>query len=153
MTCTWLAATKSSEGYSLVELMTVLACAALLLSAAIPNMARMQKQWTLWGGARSVEASLQWGRMHAVSSNMPLLFEISEDRKTFYWVDPESGDSFAASVRSLPRGTRMAAFPKSPLRFYPHGNAAPAGTFTIEGESGSYSVVVSPGGRIRIQRN
>jgi hypothetical protein len=131
----------------------VLACATLLLSAALPNLARMQQEWTLWGGARSVEASLQWGRMHAISSNMPLLFEISEDRRRFYWVDPESGDPFSASVRYLPGGTRMAAFPRRSLRFYPHGNAVPAGTYIIEGESGSYSVVVSPGGRIRSQRN
>ena len=133
--------------------MTVLACVALLLSAAIPNMAHMQKEWALWGSAQSVAASLHWGRMHAISSNAPLLFEISEDRKSYYWVDTESGVPFTTSVRYLPGGTRMAGFPSRSLRFYPHGNAVPAGTYTIESESGSYSVVASPGGRIRIQRN
>ena len=131
----------------------VLACSVLLMSAALPGMAHMQQEWILWGGARSVESSLQWGRMRAISSNTPLLFEISVDRKSFHWVDPESGAPYAVSVRYLPEGTRMAAFPSRPLRFYPHGNAVPAGTYTIEGECGSYSVVVSPGGRIRTQRN
>ena len=147
------AAAQPSQGYSLVELMMVLACTSILLSAAIPGMAHIKEEWTLWGAARSVEASLQWGRMHAISSNTPMVFEISEDRKNFYWVDPESGDSFAASVRYLPDSTLMTSFPRRSLRFYPHGNAVPAGTYVIESQIGSYSVVVTPGGRIRTQRN
>ncbi len=113
----------------------------------------MQREWTLWGGARSLEASLQWGRMHAVAANTPVLFTVDADQKTFYWVDPLSGDSYAESVRQLSSNLRIVASPKRPLRFYQHGNAVPAGTYTIKGNAGSYSVVVSPGGRIRMQKN
>ena len=64
-----------------------------------------------------------------------------------------SGERYQNSARRLPRGIRIAAAPKRPLRFYPHGNAVPAGTFTLAGDAGSYSVIVTPGGRIRTQRN
>jgi type II secretory pathway pseudopilin PulG len=153
VTGTWRITAQSSGGHSLVELLVVLTCAAILLSMAIPNLARMHQEWILWGSVHSVEASLFWGRMHAISSNTPLVFEISEDKKSYYWADPESGAPLITSVHTMPVGTRMAAYPKRSLRFYPRGNAVPAGTYTIEGESGSYSVVVSPGGRIRTQRN
>jgi hypothetical protein len=141
------------EGYSLAELMIVIACAAILLTAAIPNIDHLQMEWNLWGSARVLEASLQWGRMHAIASNASLLFEVDANRREFYWVDPESGDIYADSVRYLGHGARIVGCPKRPLRFYQHGNAAPAGTYTLAGEAGSYSVVVSPGGRIRLQRN
>ncbi len=141
------------EGYSLAELVIVLACAAVLVTAAAPNIAHLQKEWAVWGDARVLEASLQWGRMHAISTNTPILFQIDDSQQKFCWVDPESGDPYAGSVRYLSRYVRFTAFPKRSLRFYQHGNAAPAGTFTIKGDAGSYSVVVSPGGRIRIQKN
>ena len=140
-------------GYSLTELVIVLACATVFLTAALPGMVRLQKEWALWGDARMLEASLQWGRMHAISSNTPILFEVDGSRRKFYWVDPESRDPYAGSIRHLSGRIRITASPRRPLRFYQRGNAAPAGTYTIEGEAGSYSVVVSPGGRIRLQRN
>jgi Tfp pilus assembly protein FimT len=143
----------SAEAYSLAELVVALLCATVLISAAVPNLARLQSEWTLWGGARILEASMQWGRMHAISANTPVLFSVDSDRQAFCWVDPSSGDSYTGSCRRLPAGLRIASLPRRPLRFYQHGNAAPAGTYTVQGDAGSYSVVVSPGGRIRIQKN
>jgi len=78
---------------------------------------------------------------------------VEDNRSKFYWEDPESGAPFATSIRHLSTGIRIESSPRRPLRFYQHGNAAPAGTYIIKGEAGSYAVVVSPGGRIRIQRN
>ena len=142
-----------TEGYSLAELLAVLACIAILAAATVPNVAHLQKEWTLWEGARILEMSLQWGRMHAISANTAILFEIDGSRQRFYWADPESGEPYTATVRHLPNSIRIAACPGRSLRFYQHGNAAPAGTYTLEGDAGSYSVIVAPGGRIRIQKN
>ena len=144
---------QNERGFSLAELVIVILCAGILAAAAVPNISHLQKAWDLWGGTRTLETSLQWARMHAISANTPILFEVDSDRRKFYWVDPGSGDPYMGSVRQLSGGLRIVACPRSPLRFYQHGNAAPAGTFTIRGEAGSYSVVVSPGGRIRIQKN
>ena len=142
-----------SEGFSLAELLIALVCASILTTAAIPNIVHWQKEWTLWGSARTLEISLHWGRMHAIAANTPILFEINRDQKSFCWIDPDSGNPYAGSTGYLGNGVRLKTFPRRSLRFYQHGNAAPGGTYTMEGETGSYSVVVSPGGRIRIQRN
>ena len=143
----------ASAGYSLAELVVVIACAAILFTGAVPNIVRLQREWALWGDAKVLEASLQWGRMHAISANTPVLFKVDDGRQKFCWVDPENGEPYAGSVRYLSRHVRIVSCPSRPLRFYQHGNAAPAGTFTIQSEIGSYSVIVSPGGRIRFQKN
>ena len=145
--------TNSSEGYSLVELLIVIVCISILLTAAVPNMAHLHQVWALWGSARVLEASLQWGRMHAIAANTPILFKVDETQQQFHWEDPVTGDPYEGSVRSLSHGVRIAKCPKRSLRFYQHGNAAPAGTYVIKNQTGSYSVVVTPGGRIRFQKN
>jgi len=148
-----IAKEDGSAGYSLVELLIVVALATALLMVAVPGIARLQQEWTLWGAARVLEASMQWGRMHAVAANAPVVFCTDEVLQEFYWADAVSGEPYDRSLRHLPSGVRIAGAPRRPLRFYPHGNAAPAGTYTVAGEAGSYSVVVTPGGRIRIQKN
>lgn len=141
-----------SSGYSLAELAMALACTVLLVTAATPGLVRLQKDWALWGEARSLESSLQWARSYAVSANTTLRFEVDDSRREFWWIDPESGDPYLNSVRRLSSGIRITRIPGRPVRFYQQGNAAPAGTYTIAGETGAYSVIVAPGGRIRIQK-
>jgi prepilin-type N-terminal cleavage/methylation domain-containing protein len=147
------AITSEVSGFTLQELLIATAIIAIIAAFAAPNFVRIQKGWALWGSARMVETSLQWGRMRAIASNSPVLFEVDEDGRRIIWRDPANGDIFAASERFMIGGSRIVSAPRTPLRFYPRGNAVPSGTYRIEGETGSYSVIVAPGGRIRFQKN
>jgi Tfp pilus assembly protein FimT len=149
----WNFASIGEFGYSLIELVIVLACATIMIAIALPSFSQFQREWALWGNAHSVENALQWGRMHAIASNAPILFEVSENGSRYGWIDPESGASYSESFRFLTHGVRITSSPKRSLRFYPQGYAVPAGTYVIQADTGSYSVIVSPGGRIRFQKN
>ena len=140
-------------GFSLPELLIVVAITAIIVTFAVPGFVRIQKEWSLWSSARMVETSLQWGRMRAIASNSSVLFEIEEDGRRVMWRDPATGDIFATTVWSMNGGARIVSSPRTPLRFYPRGNAVPSGTYKVEGETGSYSIIVTPGGRIRFQKN
>lgn len=141
------------SGATLLETVVVIACGAILLVIAVPNFDRLQQEWTLWGAAHLIESSLYWGRMHAVSANTSLAFEIDPDGRGYHWADGNTGARFDQSVRFLPGRVRIVSFPHRPLRFYPRANAAPAGTYIIRGPAGQYRVVVSVAGRIRLQRD
>jgi prepilin-type N-terminal cleavage/methylation domain-containing protein len=140
------------RGYSLVECLMVIVCGAILLTIAIPNIHHFQQEWALWGGVKLVETSLYWGRMHAIAANASTMFEVGDNGHKFWWADPANGSPYSKSVRYLGR-IRITSSPKRALRCYQHGKAAPAGTFMIQGDAGTYSVIVSPGGRIRTQKN
>jgi len=144
---------STDEAVSLLELIIVLACAAVLLALALPGAHHIHQEWTLLGAARLLETSLLWGRMHAISGNQPLLLTIEPDGRGYHWTDATTLEQFADSVRTLPGRTRIVRSPARPLRFYQHGNAAPAGSFVLRGAAGEYRVVVSPAGRIRLERN
>jgi Tfp pilus assembly protein FimT len=144
---------RNQEGATLAEVAVVILFAALLAGAAVPNLHGLVQRWSLWGGARLVETSLQWGRMHAVSINAALAFHVDPGGRRFYWSDPTSGETYESTVRILPGRVRMISWPASPLRFYQRGNAAPAGTYVLQGQTGTCRVIVNPAGRIRIQWN
>jgi hypothetical protein len=144
---------KSEKGTTVVEIMTVLVCGAIVLVMATPGLRTIQSEWALWGGAHMVESSLFWGRMHAISTNCPLRFEIDPDGRGFHWEDGETAERMDYSAWVLPGGIRITASPRRSLRFYPKGNAAPAGTYVVEGSAGKYRVVVAITGRIRIERD
>ncbi len=144
---------RASPAFTLVECMVVLTLAGIVLSAAAPSVHRMTQSFALWGGTRLVETSLQWGRSHAISRNTALAFIVDSDGRRFYWTDSHSGERYEGTVRYLPGRIRISSSPRRPLRFYQRGNAVPAGTFVVEGETGSIRVIVSPAGRIRTQRD
>ena len=141
------------HGYSLLECLIVLCFAAVMAALAVPNLYRLQREWTLWGHARSVESSLRWGRAQAIASNTSLLFEVSDNGSRYCWIDALSQQEYVNFSARLPDGVRIESYPRRTLRFYPHGHAVPAGTYVVRASTGSYSIVVNPGGRVRINRN
>jgi Tfp pilus assembly protein FimT len=146
---------KPSErcGYSLLECLIVFCFAAVMAAISVPGLYHLQQEWSLWGCARTVESSLRWGRAQAVASNTSLFFEVTGNGSRYCWTDAETGQKYINTLFRLPDGVRIASHPARPLRFYPHGYAVPAGTYVVRSTTGSYSIVVNPGGRVRINRD
>jgi Tfp pilus assembly protein FimT len=132
-------------------MLVVIFLIGIMAAVAVPGIHRIRLEWELWGGAHLLENSLFWARTHAITSNDSLILCVEEEGRVFYWTDPD-GSRFDLSLRRLPPGVRIVQSPSRQLRFYQHGNAAPAGSFVIQGNAGSYRVVVSILGRIRLQR-
>jgi prepilin-type N-terminal cleavage/methylation domain-containing protein len=141
-----------TKGFGLLELVIVLGLIAIIAASAVPGMHRINQEWALWGGARLLESSLLWARTHAIAANDSLALMIDNGGARFYWQDP-TGARYQSSIRLLPAGVRITQAPRRPVCFFPRGNAVPAGTFVVQGATGSYRVVVSALGRIRVQRN
>ena len=139
-------------GYTLCELIIALACVTALLAATVPDVYHIQEEWRLWESAHVLRNSLQWGRMHAVSVNSSMMLQIEDNGRKLLWVESSSGIQYKNSEQHLPGRIRIVEFPKHPLHFHPRGNAVPGGTYKVQGNSGAYYVVVSPGGRIRIEK-
>lgn len=139
-------------GFSLIECVVAVACAAILLVASVPAFDHLHQAWALWTGACLMETTLQWGRFHSITANASLMLEVNPEGTCTGWRDPETGNFYGQGARYLPKGVRIVSEPSRPLRFFPRGNAAPAGSYVLKNGAGSFRVVVSPAGRIRMER-
>ncbi len=129
------------EGYSLIEMLLVLAVAATMGIVAATTFASMAPYFRLKDAATQIRGDLRWGRTLAVARNVEhrLVFDAGGD---VYWIDrgnkaaksdvwtPEEGN------RRFPRGVDL-----SDVTFYTQGLGADIIKFnpngTVEGVSGS----------------
>lgn len=132
-------------------MLIVLGLVGVMAGGASPGVHRIRQEWALWGSAHLVESSLLWARAHAIASNDSLTFIIDLNGSRFYWLAPD-GTRYDNSIHNLPPGVSIVKSPLKPLRFFQHGNAVPAGTFVVQGQAGTYRVVVSVMGRVRVVR-
>ena len=144
---------STNKGVALAELAIVLACAGILLTSTVPSFNHLRHHWNLWGATHLLESSLQWGRFHAISGNTSMMLMVDNDGRRFYWADGYTGEQFEGTMRYLPGQVRITSSPRRALRFYQRGNAVPAGTFVVQGDTGAYRVIVNPAGRIRLEKN
>jgi type II secretory pathway pseudopilin PulG len=143
---------RIARGFALLELVFVSGLIAIMAAIALPGMKRINQEWTLWGGTRLLESSLLWARAHAITANDSLSLVVDSEGYRIYWQD-SAGTRYLGSIRTLPAGVRITQAPRRPLCFFPRGNAVPAGTYVVQGQAGSYRVIVSAMGRVRVMRN
>jgi len=144
--------TRNSSGTGVVEMLVVLGLLSIMAGAAAPGAQRMHQEWVLWGSTHALESSLLWARTHAISQNDSLALIVESGGKRYYWQDPDGG-RYDYSVRDLASGVAIVQSPRRPLTFFPRGTAVPAGTFVVQSQAGTYRVVVSVMGRVRVQRD
>jgi general secretion pathway protein H len=118
-----------AKGFTLIELIVVLAIAALLVAVVMPFGAHRRDHDALASGAREIAASLRLARSRA----------ILQDRPASFLVDVENGfyrPPGATASRPVPAGSHLALFTASEellgegtgtIRFYPDGSSSGGG--------------------------
>jgi prepilin-type N-terminal cleavage/methylation domain-containing protein len=131
-----------NTGFTLIELAIVMVFGSIMVASAVPQSCATSMGAV--GRAHLVETSLQWGKMHAVTANTSVAFQVSGDGRRYSWLDTACGVEYEGSVRYLPPGVSIVEKPSKPLRFFQKGNAVPAGTFVVKGDAGIWRVIVNP---------
>ena len=150
---------KKRDGYTLVELITVVVIIGLLTLASLPAFNNMRKGARLKASARRVTSALRYARRLAITMNSIYSVVFNQTNNTFGVINGFSGSDTIEKRFSLDEtisfdsdGYPIKNFPNDIVQFKPNGSAKRKGTIWIKSTDGSYFhiTVVNTSGRTRI---
>ncbi len=164
-----MSARLHSSGFTLIEVMVVVAVLAILLGIAAPSFQSMLDKRRLIGAAEQLYADLQYARSEAIKRNASVTVSFSPGTNWCYGIalaacacgvagscQLDGVDKVVSSGDfrgvSLPPGSPTFTFAAASATFEPRRGTAPGGngTATLRSTTGDIEVIVGSLGRVRI---
>jgi prepilin-type N-terminal cleavage/methylation domain-containing protein len=117
---------RSSRGFSITELLIVIAVGGLILSFAVPAMQESVGAGRLQSSAVQLSSELSFARTIAVSRNAIFELRINAGQRTFQIVDPADPENPPRTAKPLDQGVVFGQGTPANIRFFPRGHAGAA---------------------------
>ena len=143
--------TPSDHGFTVIELMVVLAVALIVMGVALPNMMSWLPTYRLSAGARQLAGDLQLARMKAISQNTKYRLSFGVLPSTSYTFEKDDGGFATESGPfSLPDGIEVTMI-SATSEFQPRGTANTPSTITLQNGNGDTKEInIALVGRVKI---
>ena len=146
-----------SKGFTLVEMVIVIAVMAILAAIAAPNFQTYMTQRRLSGTARQVMTDLMAAKMKAVSLNQNVkvsfesnhIYQIWNDANGDGTVADDEGDDIVRDIHPDYHDVTLSMGKINYIMFYPRGTASNR-TVTATNLAGSKTITTSLAGRVKI---
>ena len=139
-----------NRGFTLLELLVVLAILAILGAVAIPVGSVLLPAFALNGAARQIQSELHKIKRQAIAENVTFRLAFSETEDD-YTIERVGGTTTQQGIKPLPNGIDIRN--AITLGFTPRGTATPGtgGTVKLCNSKGTgTNIVLSSTGRVRI---
>ena len=141
-----------TEGFSLVELMIVMAVIAVLAGMTVPTIAAGMKRYTVLSAGQEVAGVIRSARMQAISRNATLTVQLNIPAAGQYRI-VDVGGNVLGVVHALPTGLTVSGIPY--FQFTPQGRlpaGSPAVTVVVSNGTANdnRTITVSPSGRVQL---
>ena len=149
---------KRESGFTLIEMMVVIAVLAIMATIAIPSFMSLLPGMRLNGAARQIMGDLMAARMNSVNQNNEFrVFFNSPGTNQYQILDDDNNDGTAGTgeaitTRNIRDNYLDVTFTSTnnPI-FHPKGTATSLPTITLQNSGGTKKVTVSIAGRVKIK--
>jgi prepilin-type N-terminal cleavage/methylation domain-containing protein len=121
---------RDARGFSLSELLTVVAIAGLVVAVSVPLVAQNVRQAKIRGAADQFTMSLRAARMIAVSKRATVGVTVADDPVNSYSFPDTRGTTRTVA---MPDGVRIVSS-DSPIAFTPNGSLSASTTTVLEAD-------------------
>jgi type IV fimbrial biogenesis protein FimT len=147
----------SKTGFTLIELMIVIAVMAVMITIAAPTFQTYMAQSRLKGAAREVASDLMAARMQAIKENnkFKVSFIINDHQYTILDDDNNNGTADSGEttqtkdIQTTYHDVTIENYTNNPI-FLSNGTATNLTTVTLSNSTGSRDVTVAITGRVKI---
>ncbi|CAK8719193.1 hypothetical protein GCAAIG_08660 [Candidatus Electronema halotolerans] len=151
---------KDSSGFSLMELMVVIAMIGILSAVALPGILHALPEQRLKNAARNLYADMQRARMLAVKENKRMYVKFSgsdtaDAADDFYYCvdDTKKGPENAVFRRNLSEDGDVSFGKTNNISFGPTGSAGTGSTYLKnQNQDVCYVIITTRHGHVRIDR-
>ncbi len=143
------------KGFSIIELIIVIGIIAILASITVPTISKTSPTYQLSGTSKELIANLRLAQEDAVSSQKQHLIKFSlESLPQSYQLIKRDGTDTVLETQEINSNISISiddAFQDDEVVFSADGAPSSAGIITLNQESQSKSIDISPAGVIRVQ--
>lgn len=149
------------RGFTITELMVVLAIVGVLTVIATPNLSRWSTSIRMESATREIASTLQLARTRAITQNASIRITFDTSANTYQLQQRDSVDTTKwnniESAKKLPNGVQLVSVSGNPITFQSgRGSTFPGnnGTITVQNTQGkSTDIVVAQTGRVTVRKN
>ena len=144
---------KDSSGFSLMELMVVIAMIGILSAIALPGILRALPEQRLKNAARNLYADMQRARMLAVTENRRVYVKFDKTGGFYYFDDDNDGYTPSDFRRNLSEYGDVSFGKTNNISFGPTGSAGTGSTYLKnQNQDVCYVIITTRHGHVRIDR-
>ncbi|MBU2262082.1 MAG: GspH/FimT family pseudopilin [Proteobacteria bacterium] len=148
---------RKGNGFTLLELMIVIAVMGIMTTIAIPSYQTFMAQRRLNGAARQVMSDLMAARMKAVSLNQKVKVSFGSNHAYQIWNDADGngtvadneGDNIKKDIHPDYYDVTFNPIPGTNPVFQPRGTASNM-TIILANSTGTKTITISTAGRVKI---